>query len=726
MSRAHRFAATSWFLDRRHCRAILSLVFLSIAVISGVTGLWGCSSETNSPNRPPTVELTAGPTEGDTVRYNVPISWAGEDADGSVVRYEYAIDPNSSFSEDEIANGGPGIVSKLLKGQDSAPDTTRVTKASGASFDWVHTQEESRRFQFSTPISDSTFVQDLIVPTGRFYGMHAVYVRAVDDDGAPSSPDKVAFTAKTIAPRSRITAPDLTPLYGITLGNRLAVRWTGSDPDAGTRRPGGYEIAVVRLDPPYPIIVWPPPLEVIFRNATWTRISGGSFVTDTLTVPQIYYFGLRAVDENGVIEPFLNQGRNVFSFMTQAGAGTPQIFVSFGGLVYTFPSPGMTVPLQVPANRQIRISLSCSAETYGQKCNGFRWGSDFEHLGEWTYENQPHLTFPNAGTHIFYVQARDDLGNVTTAALIFHVISFSFEREVLLVDDSFDTLAPSDADHDAFWRDMISYYVEESNVSADQIGEFAVFGDGDRGNLQPNVPLLSDLIRYKVLIWENLGSGYNSDSALYRATVMSPLLATYLQAGGKLWLGGRMTVAATTGNYAGTGADLAYPKTELGAGDWAWDFLKLHSRKINNDKGTNNANLFHAARWFPRAMGGHMPAIYDTMSVDLDKLNMFQKSYGGFSHADAVFDPNYAETEPDFRGDIDTLYAYGATGPEVQGKTSQYQNKLCAIRWHDPDPDREHGRLQWFGFAMYFMHTDQARQTFKASLDWLREEAPPQ
>jgi hypothetical protein len=163
----------------------------------------------------------------------------------------------------------------------------------------------------------------------------------------------------------------------------------------------------------------------------------------------------------------------------------------------------------------------------------------------------------------------------------------------------------------------------------------------------------------------------------------------------------------------------------LGPGDWAWDFLKLHSSKINNDKGSNNANLFHAARRFQLQTGELMPAIYDTMTVDVVKLPLLRQALGGFSHSDAVFDPNFAETEPDFRGDIDTLYAYGAAGPEVQGKTSQYDRKLCALRWHDPDPDREHGRIQWFGFALYFMHQDQARDTFKKSLDWLREEQVP-
>src|SRR5215831_15360864 len=58
---------------------------------------WACSSHETATNRPPTVELTAGPTAGDTVRYSVPISWAGQDPDGSIARYEYAVDPPAAF-----------------------------------------------------------------------------------------------------------------------------------------------------------------------------------------------------------------------------------------------------------------------------------------------------------------------------------------------------------------------------------------------------------------------------------------------------------------------------------------------------------------------------------------------------------------------------------------------------------------------------------------------------
>ena len=469
------------------------------------------------------------------------------------------------------------------------------------------------------------------------------------------------------------------------------------------------------------ICLMPTPISFLF-HANWRFISADSLNADLpLKDHHLFLFGVRAVDANGAIEPFLDQGRNAFRLAVLPGARQPTLSISYAGQVFTFPRTSGPSPLQVPAERQFIFELSCSAESYGESCNGFRWSLDDPEswTSDWSSETQIRLNL-RSGTHVLYVEARDTLGNTTLATLILNGIAFTFDREVLLVDDSFDNLDPNDAEHDDFWRDMVNFYVANSDVPVDQFSVFDVHGPEDRGNLQPNVPLLSDLAKYKMLVWENLGSGYNSDSALIRSTALSPRLTAYLRAGGKLWLGGRMTVAATTPDQNLAGADLSYPKTELGPGDWAWDFLKLHSRKINNDKGTDNRNLFHAARWFPGA-----PAVYDTMSIDLDKLNIFQRSYGGFSYADAVFDPNFAESEGGFRGDVDTLYAYGAAGPEVQGKTSQYDKKFCALRWHDPDPDREHGRIQWFGFALYYMHDTQAEQTFKQSLDWFREEEPP-
>lgn len=61
----------------------------------------------------------------------------------------------------------------------------------------------------------------------------------------------------------------------------------------------------------------------------------------------------------------------------------------------------------------------------------------------------------------------------------------------------------------------------------------------DRGALNPEAPTLAELSRYRIVLWECKGSGYNGTTSLLKVTETQPFLAAYLKAGGKLWLGGR-------------------------------------------------------------------------------------------------------------------------------------------------------------------------------------------
>ena len=114
------------------------------------------------------------------------------------------------------------------------------------------------------------------------------------------------------------------------------------------------------------------------------------------------------------------------------------------------------------------------------------------------------------------------------------------------------------------------------------------------------------------------------------------------------------------------------------------------------------------------------------MRVDRQKQNTLIGRYG-VSHVDAVFDPILPESEISSSGELDLLYVYAATGDVFLDpkKPSEYHGRVCALRWHDPDPDREHGRIQWFGFPMYYFFDDQAQDTFNRSMDWFREESSP-
>jgi hypothetical protein len=223
-----------------------------------------------------------------------------------------------------------------------------------------------------------------------------------------------------------------------------------------------------------------------------------------------------------------------------------------------------------------------------------------------------------------------------------------------------------------------------------------------------------------MILWECTGTGYNGSSGLLQVAAQQPVLGPYLSAGGKLWLGGRINVAATTLNANGVSSDLSYPKDlTLATGNFARNFLKLESTKIENDKGETPRHTF--VRAIPM---NETDPIYEAMNIDPGKLNPVQAQSRGASHVDAVFDPIFAEQQEGFRGDIDSLFAYGAWGDIMQGIHSTYHDRLVAVRWHDPDPDRDHGRTQWFGFPMYFLLDNEAQETFNRSMDWFLEETP--
>ncbi len=232
-------------------------VLFSLAAVLVVAGCGSDGAGIRPANRPPTVTLTASPVEGDTVDYRVTISWSAEDPDGRVAGFRWAVDPPEGFTEAEIDSGGPGVVSELHPGSGGAPDTTRVSKTADGetlSFDWVHTREYSRRFLFHTPDADTTLFDGYIpVPTGIFTGMHRVYVRAVDDQGALSDPARLALTARTVAPSAEILRPASDPATSSfhvgTSGSRPLDRLRPGRRRARWHRPAGYLYKLVERDP---------------------------------------------------------------------------------------------------------------------------------------------------------------------------------------------------------------------------------------------------------------------------------------------------------------------------------------------------------------------------------------------------------------------------------------------------------------------------------------------
>jgi hypothetical protein len=702
---------------------MITRVIISVIAIGTFAAGCGNDSDPQHENRLPTAQLTAGPVEGDTTNYQVRLFWTGEDPDGYVAGYQYALDPPAEFSEEEIAAGALGIEETFLPGADGAPDTTRVSKLVGAqpfSFVWIHTQDFSEMFRFSASRAESAGVESSRHPTGRFLGMHAVYVRAIDDNGARSIPDHVAFTAETVAPTSRVDRPVPPNSYGyIVTSPTFRLQWSGSDPDRGSGgKPLRFEYAAVEVPDVIcltfdcrSIYLW------ALRNGTWLPLPADSTEIHFTAEWTDVVLGVRAVDEAGAVEPFLDFGRNAILVHTTPNAGVPQ--VTLASDLGSFSFSGLDAPKEIEAiaNLPMTFAVYATAEEYGEEIAGWRWGVDLadvesdEGWSAWTTDSiLPPISFSQGQVHTLFVEARDAGGGLTRALLIFDVTDAPMDRALLWVDDSRDKVVPNDTQLDAFWNSLI----QDSGRfdMASDVFKYEAHGEDDVYNAYPIPPTLAQLGRYRLIIWECFGDGYNGVTGLLSATSFHPRLGLYLRAGGQLWVDGALTVPAMLASSNGVNADFVYPKNVASQlNSFAFRFMKLASEQIRNAKGVPPDDNMIGVKPFPGRT-----AIYPQMDQDPAKISPYK---GSISHGDVVVDPIYAQ-DRGFAGVIDSLYVY-----QARRTGSTYNNKLNAIRWHDPDPAREHGRTQWFGFQMYYMKKDQAQETFNRAVDWFREEVRP-
>ncbi len=170
-----------------------------------------------------------------------------------------------------------------------------------------------------------------------------------------------------------------------------------------------------------------------------------------------YIFGVRAVDEAGAVEPFLDLGRNVFRFQSLSSAGFPKLHVQEATAgVFDFRGGTGALEAEVPAGAPLRFTWTASAEDYGGVIEGFSYGFDLVDLERegpnsgWSGWGDlagisPPPVFREPGIHTLYVRARDTSGAITLGALTLKILDFSMDREVLLIDDSADrTVNPTD------------------------------------------------------------------------------------------------------------------------------------------------------------------------------------------------------------------------------------------------------------------------------------------
>ncbi|MCE9628374.1 MAG: hypothetical protein K8R56_10715 [Candidatus Eisenbacteria bacterium] len=172
-----------------------ALVAGALALL-GSFALTGCSKDkirtTSLPNVAPTVELTNAPVSPDRSNpyfYAYPVNWSGNDPDGRIDHYEYAIDPT--------------------------PDNTV----------WIKTTKNQETIFFRASQPDP--VTGTAQPTASDF--HIFSIKAIDDDGAESPIKQRAFFSYTIAPTVAITNPPPTSLLDAQVTPSVRIDWTGSD-----------------------------------------------------------------------------------------------------------------------------------------------------------------------------------------------------------------------------------------------------------------------------------------------------------------------------------------------------------------------------------------------------------------------------------------------------------------------------------------------------------------
>ncbi len=376
--------------------ALVALLFAASLVSCGKLG-----PELVGGNLPPDTEITLARDAGDTTSVRVHVTWAGTDADGSVVYYWTRWD----------------------------------------SLDWVRTTRTDSVYLLKVPdAADSSAVPP----------RHTLAVKAVDDRGAEDlTPAVVVVSGRNLLPETEI----IDGPQGITCPH-VHFEWRGWDYD-GLVVGYGYrlylwdgdlgdwlEVAGEDSLGPEEITIDFGPLEGTHRFDVWAidDLDGvdpspatGTFTSNpSLVGPTLYVFPnvLRNFTFRGPIWP----------------AQYDEPIPIFEGEHLVF--------------RWLADPWPCSSEIVGYSSaydDTTEWGTSF------SPDDTRFEVTPEPGVHALYVSAMDGNGEVTRGKICFEVVETTLDQHILLVDDyDWRELQPqwgTDDDRDAFYDTLAGSYV---------------------------------------------------------------------------------------------------------------------------------------------------------------------------------------------------------------------------------------------------------------------------
>jgi hypothetical protein len=411
--------------------------FFGVAAIAITMTVSGCSKQGGGiaalfPNQRPAVNMTATRLGApDTSHYAYAIHWTGTDADGTIERYQYAIDPPTAYGTDTL---------------------------------WVTTTAAGQDVYFR-----ATEVGYDPVNGWRANGYHVFVLRALDDDGAASAVAWQVFYSYTIAPRVQVTVPAPSPLLEQQVPSNFHVTWAGEDLDGlFSKHPVQYKYRLFGPgDPEYDLSrakQFPDSLRLFYaaRNfAGWDSVGGD---TTSVTLPGLqpnasYLFVVIGIDEAGAYSPQFSLDGNMLQFVVGYAGTMGPAFTVFNEFVYysyltggTSTDPRNWIELELPADQPVTFHWFATTVP-GVPIAWYRWRLDgditdeaprLDERTDWYHWSLPDTgatscrvgPFPGGQEHFLYLEAADAWGNTSLGIVHFRAIRPTFESQLLVVDDT--------------------------------------------------------------------------------------------------------------------------------------------------------------------------------------------------------------------------------------------------------------------------------------------------
>jgi hypothetical protein len=554
----------------------------------GAAGLIGCSQKVSGtlvPNQPPTVELTNAPVSKDVNSpyfYAYRVNWSGNDPDGRVDHYEYAIDP-------------PHLVVR---------DTSKCNNGDTC---WITTTKNEEILFFHATQPDS--IKGTNPPTAS--DPHTFVIRAVDNMGARSPYKTRSFYSYTIAPTVNIVNPLPSALLRAQVTPSVRVEWEGQDPDGQfTQKPVKYKYLMLDLDDPKNSVFLADPDSLRRQESAKNWAGWDSTRADTqfvqftnLTPGKSYMFVLIGFDEAGAYSPVFSLNSNCLQLTAGfASSNGPRIHIFNEFIDYVYQSGGYTtdplreIPVEIPTRAYINVNWEAFPSP-GSRIQYFRWMVDgnindqtprSDEANDYIHWSQPSPTMPGAvtlrpftdGDHRFYLECGDNNGQKSLGILKMTAVTPTFNRNLLVIDDTrrepdkiplratrpnpYTLPWPSRTELDTFlfakggypWRGTQNP-PDNTGSGGGAISQPGLFAGYEYDTLGTRLGLenpargvlLSRIGQYKNLVWLVDNDGVTKDFInpdAYPITALKAMsgpglastLEAYTQLGGRVWLAG--------------------------------------------------------------------------------------------------------------------------------------------------------------------------------------------